>query len=397
MPVLDGRRVVAVLFVSGLLGLGLVPGTASADGLGYPSTIGTDRDPDDLPEAPGPMSGTFVGLGTPTSMASALTGTTFLVSETGRAYRLPQTDDVVGYVPALSPDGSRVGYFPDRDGSAIRDLVSGETTTFARIRYGDLGREPYLFDGSRAWWSPDSTRLLIGTEPNVVLSLDGTVTEVGRPRGRRASPVGWIGDEVAWKRSNGTDPDRPDSVELVVAPVAGGPGRTIRLQDVDALSEVVGAGVAVSPDGSSLAVVTADGEQSGRFTLYSTADGTVTARSAVDHAVNPNCPLSWASGEPAVAGSIDLPLAGVGDNPGSIALLAMSGETLVRSRDKFAPCSVWAAEALSGPRDPAGVLASGGSSSTYVAVAVPVTVAVAATAGGWFLVRRRRRVLEPTS
>ncbi len=388
MRVLDGRRLVATVFVAGMIATTLgALGPASADAtdeLGYPSSIGTDRNPDDLPEAPGRMSGTFVGQGPPTSMASAMTGTTFLVSETGEAYRLPQTDDIVRYTPALSSDGTRVAYFPDSDGYTIRDLVSGETTTFARIRSGDLGREPYLFDGSRAWWSPDSTRLLIGTVPITVLSVDGTVTDVGRPRGRSASPVGWIGDELAWIRWHGTDPDRPDSAELVVAPVSGGPGRTIRLADVAELSEVGKAGVAVSPDGSSLAVVTPDGEESGRFTLYSTADGSVTARSTVDAAINPNCPLSWASGEPAVAGFL-----------GSDALLAMSGETLVRSRDRFAPCSVWAADALAGPRDSPRALGSGDSITAYVGVAAVIVVGAAVT--GWFLVRRRRKRLAPTS
>jgi hypothetical protein len=330
-------------------------------------------------------------------MASAMTGTTFLVSETGRAYRLPQTQDVVGYVPALSPDGSRVGYFPDPDGYVIRDLVSGETTTFPEIKPEDSRRTArYAFLGSTALWSPDGTQLLLSAGSTIVLSLDGTITEVRRPRGRSPYPVGWIDDEIAWVNWRGSDIDNPDSGQLIVAPVVGGRGRTIRLDDVSSLSEVVGAGEGISPDGSSLAVVTADGEERGRFTLYSTADGTVTARSAVDHAVNPNCPLSWASDRPAVAGSIDLPLAGVGDNPGSIALLAMSGETLVRSRDKFAPCSVWAADALSGPRDPGGVLmGSRGSSAAYVGVAV--VVAASASAFGWFLVRRRRTALRPTS
>lgn len=286
-----------------------------------------------------------------------------------------------------------MGYFPDLDGYVIRDLVSGETTTFARIRAGDLGREPFMFDGSRAWWSPDSTRLLIGTAPSIVLSLDGTLTEVRRPRGRSPYPVGWIGDDIAWIRWSGSDPGRPDSGDLVVAPVAGGRVRTVQLEDVAALNEAVGAGVAVSPDGSSLAVVTTDGEEHGRFTLYSTADGSVTARSVVDHSINPNCPLSWASGEPAVAGGVEL--SGLGGGSSSVALLAMSGETIVRSRDKFAPCSVWASDALSGPRDSAGVLGSGGSTSAYVGVAAVIVVGVAAT--GWLLVRRRRKALAPTS
>jgi len=398
MQVLGGRRFVAAVFVASMVAAVLVGarGPASADSsdeLGYPSWISTVSDPDDLPKAPGPMSGTFVGHGPTTSMASAMTGTTFLVSETGRAYRLPQTDDIVRYTPALSSDGSRVGYFPDSDGYVIRDLVSGETTTFARIRAGDLGREPLMFDGSRTWWSPDNTRLLIGTEPRVVLSLDGSITEVQRPRGRSPYPVGWIGDDIAWIRWSGSDPDRPESGELVVAPVSGGRGKTVQLEDVAAIDEVVGAGVAVSPDGSSLAVVTTDGEERGRFTLYSTADGSVTARSAVDHAINPNCPLSWASGEPAVAGGVEL--SGIGGSSSSIALLAMSGETLVRSRDTFAPCSVWASDALSGPRDSAGALASGGSMTAYVGVAAVIVVGAAAC--GWFLVRRRRKALAPTS
>ena len=363
------------------------PGASSAsasDELGYPSSIGTERNPDDLPASPGRMSGTFVGQGPPTSMASAMKSTTFLVSETGQAYRLPQTDDIAGYVPALSSDGTLVAYFPDSDGYAIRDLVSGEMTTFARVRSGDIGREPYMFDGSRAWWSPDGTRLLIGTAPMVVLSLDGTITEASPPRGRSAYPVGWLDDDIAWMRWRGSDPDAPDSAELVVSPVAGGPGRTVQLEDVDKLSDVVGAGVGVSPDGSSLAVVTTDGEESGQFTLYSTADGSVTARSTVDKTINPNCPLSWASGKPAVAGAMR-----------SDALLSMSGETIVRSRDQFAPCSVWAADALAGPRDSGGVLGAASSSPAYVVVAA--VVAVGAATAGWFLVRRRRRALAPTS
>lgn len=102
MRVLGGRRFVAAVLVASTVAAPLcgAPGPASAhssDELGYPSWINTVSDPEDLPQAPGRMSGTFVGLGPATSMASAMTGTTFLVSETGRAYRLPQTDDIVRY------------------------------------------------------------------------------------------------------------------------------------------------------------------------------------------------------------------------------------------------------------------------------------------------------------
>jgi hypothetical protein len=314
---------------------------AESGGPAAPATFGVTGDPDDLPTEPGAMAGTFSATWTE---GSELRSGLFVVSSAGTTYRLPQDASIESYLPALSPDGSRIAYFPDPAAYVIRDLVSGETVRFPDIRPEGVGPAgAYSSLGSRSFFSPSGEQLLLAGNATLVLGVDGSIRELERPHGASPYVVGWIDDQtVAWVRwGRGRDPDHAETGDLVATPVTGGRATTTALDEVDALDELVEAGVAVSPDGTTLAVVTPDGEHAGSFTLYSTGDGSVLDRSSVDRAVNANCPLSWSAGEPVVAlapDSRDL------DGPGG--LVTMAGELPVRSPGLVAPCSVWAPGAL---------------------------------------------------
>ncbi|MBD3783365.1 MAG: hypothetical protein IE926_10495 [Micrococcales bacterium] len=145
----------------------------------------------------------------------------------GTRYRLPG-GAAPGDWPAVSPDGTHVGYLPAGDGAAYRvlDLGTGQATGYPQVgtangaldgggfvggrRYGVGGQYPSFF-------SPDGVRLAVtGFGPggwNGVLVLEeGRPTEV--PGMDMAG--GWLDDDRLLGRRVGEGSNRLDGLDLVV-------------------------------------------------------------------------------------------------------------------------------------------------------------------------------------
>lgn len=165
---------------------------------GHPERIGRQWFVRDLPDRPGPVAALLEVRGEGRSRWHA-------VRADGHRWRLPRGGDAGVLYPALSPDGTVIGYLEGGDGPyVLRDLTTGRRTELPELgdnrvlrttRYG-------LNDQSPAHWSPDGRHvLLIGftgdgyASTSALLLVDvqaGTVTALDAAGGFSA---GWTGDD----------------------------------------------------------------------------------------------------------------------------------------------------------------------------------------------------------
>jgi hypothetical protein len=376
--------VVLVALTAGLINVlprsaDVPPADGERDGVdGYPARIEKPWFLHDLPDRPGPLAAVVETSG----------GGWVGVSARGRVWRIPQGDPIDSFPPALSADGRMLGYLAGHTTYVLRDLQTGEETSFPEVTDNAEVRadEGTWWAASQApsFWSPDGARLVLRAdrwddhsgELNLVLGFDGSLREVPA----HGSPVGWTDDdELAWISTEG---ERGAASASLVVTDAGGEvlrsaGLRMSPKDVDGLSQWSGS---LAPGGDRLALTTADGSDAVTST-YDTSDGTRIERRR-DRDVPDGCLTSWRDR------GVVLPVV----RDGAVALATASGETvLITDPALEAYCVLPAAVALEGHRHDAvgGVLGTGwlswhwrevllGGASTLLAIA------------GLVLLRRRR-------
>jgi hypothetical protein len=338
---------------------------------GYPARIEKPWFVRDLPDRPGPLAAVFES-----------DADWYAVSARGTVWRVPQGGAVDSFPPALSADGRMIGYLTGSTTFVLRDLVTGEETSFPQVTDNAETRadegDYWVASQAPAHWSPDGTRLLVrggawadgSTISQYVLGVDGSVTEVASTRGQ---PAGWLDDDrLAWI---GT---RAGRLELTTTDAQGAVESRTPV-DVRARRVSQWAG-ALSPDRSRLAVVVPN--STGSLVTVSTGDGAVVRRDHVG--ASDRCSPAWAGDEPAFVQA-----------DGATNLDTTYGLALMTIDPAFdATCLLVATDALAGARHqglPERLLGDGWASWHWRGlVAGTVAAALAVAAGAVLLVRRRR-------
>ena len=165
---------------------------------GYPRQIGPQWPVFNLPAKPGPIAAL---IDTDSGWQA--------VSAQGHRWSLPFVAD---FTPALSTDGRYIGYLADgaqdRGPYAVRDLVSGLTTTFSEVGFPDGDGTPYqVATQFPLYFSPDDRYLAAaGFTPSdgpVVMDLrTGRALPGISSEGR---PVGWSGDRLVLDTGTGIE------------------------------------------------------------------------------------------------------------------------------------------------------------------------------------------------
>jgi hypothetical protein len=347
--------VVGVLATLGLRGL-LRPTGIDPAGSGRPhaATVPTRieyayRTPD-LPARPGPIAGLVQRIAHRGTYDESLGW--FAVSPTGRLWRIPGVDEGIDSRPAISPDGTRVG-FVRRSGNAytyvVLDLVTGSTTAYPSVgsgltidgrladptdEFGVQGQSPGFFSpngeavfiaGMAAPPGPDDRALVIG---------DGDARALRAPAGTTAPmPAGWLGnDRLVWIDNQAT---------VVITDLAGVVVRRVALPltkaevDADQWGQWVGP---VSPDGRLLAAGPVDREGRHMPLVVDLATGREVATSWAQEQTAEVCAPSWGTGR------LHVPVSGLF---GPVVLAGSTVDVVADPRLGI-DCSLWAASALDG-------------------------------------------------
>ncbi len=261
---------------------------------GYPSQVEKPWFERTLPERPGPVAALL-----------GEAGAWHAVAADGRIWRLTADDLSDDYPPALSGDGRLIGYLSSPSGYEIRDLVSGETTSFPEIgdnrtvhgdqTYGLAGQAP-------AFWSPDRSRVLVrgwrwqGEQDSVgsglVLGRDGSIELVGSDHGQFA---GWLdADTLGWLEVTGKGASR--KAMLVGTGVTGQVVSRVPLElPTGALTRISQWSADLSPDGLRLALEVSNA--AGTLVTLSALDGSVISEENV-WTGGFGCVTSWVDDEP---------------------------------------------------------------------------------------------------
>lgn len=312
-----------------------------------------------LPDDSGPLAGLVQRNG------NGVSGW-YAVSPTGRLWELGRgsaRDDV----PALSPDGTRLGYLRgsmlDAD-YVLVDQRNGTVTTFPEIGTGaydggveefDTDHRYYAAGQAPTYWSPDSSALLIRggtTDPEdpagdvtaLVLRPDGTTTPISTPEDADgSSPLGWLtATRIAvleWSATR-SEPSRV----WVVDSRSGRALDSFSLRGGGRNAAEAGQWFGtVSPDGRVLATsTTLDGEQVRLHSMRGPLRGDVTGRMPGVPSPADMCSASWSSDDLYVPSQSNF-------QGGSSVLVRVNGGTTVLVDPRLAVvCSVWARDALDG-------------------------------------------------
>ncbi|GAA4378908.1 hypothetical protein [Nocardioides caricicola] len=353
------------------------PQPADGEGVGgYPARVLKPLVARDLPLAPGPMAMVFQRNG------EDIYGW-WVASPRGHAWPVPQQDMIDSYPPALSADGRMLAYLHTPTTYVIRDLTTGDSTTFDSITDGLESREGQgewvLGPQNPSFWSPDGSRVLVrgsswsrdSPTTALVLDVDGTVTELETD----GFPAGWVDDDTLAFVQDRAELDGKPPAELVLVRVDGAVERRITL----ALPRAAAAWTSqwsssVSPDGEFLAFVADDGQ----VYVFSTEDGARRSRSFVP--TSDTCLPSWQDDFPALVRTSTL--------------VGHSGEVLTAFDSRLeVVCAMAAPGALAGERHVG--LAQRWFGDGWVAFNLPLAVAIAVggvvVAGVVLLVIRNRR------
>lgn len=287
----------------------------------------------------------------------------FTVSPSGRMWRLDATG---GWEPSVSPDGVHLGSMHGSFLNAtyrIADQVDGTVVQFPEIGTGasngrvdafDHGHRYFHSEQNPAFWSPDSSALLLQVGLNdphspdadpaaAVLGTDGSLRTIPMPEGAAAAhPVGWTDDRHVVLLGGGLSPS--ENIRIWVVDVATGHvARTFTLRGGRGPREVSQWFGSVSPDGNALATVNAP--EDGRIQFYSLVGPTqgelrttLPGWSAAE-----GCQPSWSSKD------FFLPNDTTVDRQSGILARANGGITIVADPRLDIACSTWARTALDGP------------------------------------------------
>ncbi|HYF74624.1 MAG TPA: hypothetical protein VD864_17475, partial [Nocardioides sp.] len=135
--------VVLVALTAGLVGVlprsaDVPPADSESRGVdGYPSRIEKPWLLRDLPDRPGPLAA-VLETGASEWLAA---------SSDGDVWRVPQEDPSDSFPPALSADGRMIGYLTGHTTYVLRDLVTGEETSFPEVTDNAAIRSD-----EGAWW-----------------------------------------------------------------------------------------------------------------------------------------------------------------------------------------------------------------------------------------------------
>lgn len=331
------------------------PSAAGVDG--HPERIGRQWWVRGLPDRPGALAAVLEAEGGP-----------YVVRADGHRWRLPG-EQVHTQVPALSDDGTQLGYLQDWRGPyVVHDVVTGRRTTFPEVKghLGTVERSRFqVHDQTPARFSPDGRRLLLMGVYDEHLLLDvraGTLRGLDRRAvGRGGVPVGWsAADRLAWLVDRRADEGEPDVVELVTTDLSGQVVARTQLRpsggSLPSTSQWTGA---VSRDGLTLAVQSYDGAfgELGEVRRFSVQGGQELS-APVRVELESGCALTWAGDavDPLVA---TLRPADVEGEPAVHAAEVLASAT--RPFTVVAPqvrgrCLVWARDALSAPERGGGLL-----------------------------------------
>jgi hypothetical protein len=278
----------------------------------------------------------------------------YAVGQRGQVWRILGGTDT-GYLPSVSPDGSRLAYMYAKDHLrqlTLKDLRTGTDETPHLAVANPLARTALALR-TQTFWSPDSSRLLVPTinsvgqgEPDAaVIPMHGSTRAVVVPHAGRLLAAGWYDDHtlvwVTWKR----DPQGGVIVGSATALLTNLHGHVeqripLRMKGVwtdppDSTS------VSVSPDGTVLALGTDQGPDLSVwwFHLRGPLRGYVKSELPPSASTNPSgCPASWSD-------TIELPGAGY---PDTVLTAAGGGPSIYSDPRLNVSCSVWASAALGG-------------------------------------------------
>lgn len=305
----------------------------------------------DLPATSGPLAGLVERAGEDGSGWYA-------VSPAGRLWRV-DTDSAVDVVPAVSPDGTHLGYMRGGVEDAVwvlADQDDGSEQTFSQIGTGVGAATQRYFQASQApsFWSPDGSALLVRIGANrpritaepaaAVLGTDGGFEVIPTPR--RAddgvTPVGWVDDDrVALVGVDSTTRD------LNLWVVDAHTGRAMHRFELPTFTAEYNRTYqwfgSISPGADRLATAAdVDGEIR-YFALGAFSGPHIRSSPAVPHAAD-TCPASWTSTDLYVPTVTDR---ASGDS--AVLVRADGTETILADPRLDVRCSVWARTALEGP------------------------------------------------
>lgn len=377
--------VAALAVAGGLAVLGVRPpglqpaDTPGAGATAYPTRIDNTIRTRDVDDTDGPVAGVM-----------EVNGGWSAVAVDGGVFRLFGAE-ATAYLASVSPDGLKVSYLSTAHGMSDWTVVDLQADlAYSGFASGDVesGESWVMGAGFQAYWSPDSSRLLLPVQAGTVLRdnrnvaalvvpLGEAAQRVRRPRGisREWPPtqlVGWAGpDTIGWLRWDASDP------VLLVTRKDGTIVKTLHL-DPPADGEITRATLSPAGDGR-LAVNTA-----GHVLEYD-ADGRLVSETPHPTGALVFCPVSWGPTGPYV------PVQTSRD----AVLLAVDGSPLVQAAPELqAGCSIWALDALSGTADRGIGARLFGRSDAWLSwhwwqIGLDALVLLAAAAA--FVVGRRRR------
>ena len=312
----------------------------------------------DLPARPGPVAG----------LLSRADGRWYVVGPSGRLWNLPGASKQEEY-PALSDDGTHVGYLHPDGPYEIRDLVTGRRTVFSTVGNGTFDGRVEDHDRDHAFginpqmpsfWSADGTRLLLGGHPSTgpqedswpVLGVDGTIRLVRPATGKQTGqPVGWTpGGGIAWLQWRYSRGDAARDVTLVTTDLSGAVLDRVPLRGLSRDATLSQWSGRLSPDGRSIAVQQMPPITFSSVDIFSARTGRRESAQPLVESVVDICLPTWAgrSVELATYAGKDAD----GGVPTGIALTSGRGPSLVVDPRLNSWCTLWAADALAGPADP---------------------------------------------
>jgi len=356
-----GGAVLAVLALAGGVGLAVGPvtdpppahGSGETPSLSYPTRI----------ERP------LLHTGTLASNAGAIAGVVqrpdgwYAVGQHGQVWHLPGGSER-GWLPALSPDGSRLAYVRGHGDSpdlVMLDLRAGtEKSTGLKPAFPTF-RSPLPLH-TQMFWSPDSSKLLVPVVPGPgqgeptaeVVPVHGTARPLTNPVQGHVLPAGWYDDEtfvwVAWKPGHSGLPVA--SATAILTNLRGRVTERIPLDMKKVWTDPpTSTSVSVPPGQESLALGTDQGPD---LSVWRFHIGPAPSRPRTGTEVPPSpygstagCPASWAGGtiELPASGYPDTILRTIGDEEADP---SGYGSTIHADPRLHIGCSVWAADALSG-------------------------------------------------
>lgn len=371
--ILSVAAAVVVLIGVGLaltsLVFGMTPALTPASGPGdvaskYPARLDYTYWDDDMPRETGPLAGVVHRYDVDGSGWYA-------VSPAGHLWKLDMENDIE---PALSPDGSHLGYMPgdlEKADYTIANQLDGTSVTFPLVGAGAINADgspthEYFFSmQSPAFWSPDSDELLLRIsetdhrdpdhDPDpaaAILGIDGSMTMIPRlpgAGGNGANPVGWIdGRRVALV----AEVDAVQEIRVwIVDARTGESERSFFLEKKGARSGSTSQWFGrLSPDGGRLArpanAFISRGGDTRLYSMTSNPPGALTENLPGVSSAAGGCSTSWTSSD------LYLPAMSTNDDDATesaAVLVRADGEVAVVADPRLnIICSVWARAALDG-------------------------------------------------